>query len=90
MVGTMPLWSNLFLGDIGRHGKTDVYKHWSEKFGALPCITYITRTKGIIEKRHVSLKHMYLNNKNARIDEVIPQILQNYPCTINIRLFLPD
>ena len=72
MFGLAPLWTNLLLGDIGRHGTSIIYRNWSAKYDKQQCIINATKTKGFIEKHHRSLKHIFLDEKNARIDLVIP------------------
>ena len=32
MIGLAPLWCNMLLGNIGRHGKEQVYTNWSLKY----------------------------------------------------------
>ena len=73
MIGLAPLWRNMLLGNIGRHGKGEVYTNWSLKYSKKQCVTNITKTQGIIEK-HDSLKHIYLNKKNDRIDSVVQRL----------------
>ena len=61
-------------GNLGRHDKSNVYKDWQNKYAALPCISDITRTQGLIEKHNDSLKHIYLNKNNECLDAVIPSL----------------
>ena len=55
--------NNMLLGNIGRHGKGQVYTNWSLKYSKKQCVTNITKIQGIIEKHNDSLKHIYLNKK---------------------------
>ena len=77
MIGLAPLWTNLLLGDIGRHGTSIIYRNWSAKYDKQQCIISATKTQGFIEKHHQSLKHIFLDEKNARIDLVIPQLYRS-------------
>ena len=77
MIGLAPLWTNLLLGDIGRHGTSIIYRNWSAKYDKQQCIINATKTQGFIEKHHLSLKHIFLDEKNARIDLVIPQLYRS-------------
>ena len=63
MICLAPLWCNMLLGNIGRHGKGEVYTNWSLKYSKKQCVTNITKTQGIIEKHNNSVKHIYLNKK---------------------------
>ena len=74
MMGLSCLWSNLMRGNLGRHGNNIAYKDWEAKYASLPCITNVTRTQGLIEKHNDSLKHVYLNKKNARLDVVVQNL----------------
>ena len=77
MIGLAPLRTNLLLGDIGRHGTSIIYRNWTAKYDKQQCIINATKTQGFIEKHHQSLKHIFLDEKNARIDLVIPQLYRS-------------
>ena len=62
------------LGDLGRHGNSNIYQAWSEKFEKFPCVTHVTKTQAIIEKHNDSLKNIYLKRKNGRLDEVVDDL----------------
>ena len=74
MLGLAPLWINALLGDIGRHGQSEHYQSWTEKFRERQCILNCTKTQGIIEKHHQSIKQIFLDQKNGRVDQVIRQL----------------
>ena len=69
--GLLPLWTSLHLGDQGRHGDTEVYEQWSNKFSQLDCVKDPPKTQGIIEFHQKSVKHIAMNSKRDRLDEVI-------------------
>ena len=71
MIGLTPLWCNALLGDIGRYGDGEAYINCSNNFRQRKCITSLTNTQGIIEKYNDSLKNVFLNKKNDRVDSVI-------------------
>ena len=68
MIGLTPLWCNALLGDIGRHGDGEAYVNWSNNFSQRKCITSVTKTQRIMEIYNDSLKNVFLNKKNDRID----------------------
>ena len=71
--GLIPLWTSLHLGDQGggRHGTSSVYKMWSDKYSNYDCITNPPRTQGIIEFHQKSVKHISMNSKRERLDDVV-------------------
>ena len=74
MLGLSCLWTNMMVGDLGRHGETKPYADWRQKFGEIDCIVRPTRTQGLVEKHHDSLKNVFLEQKNCRLDVVIPKL----------------
>ena len=68
--GLIPLWTSLHLGDQGRHGTSSVYKMWSDKYSNYDCITNTPRTQGIIEFHQKSVKHINMNSKRERLEDV--------------------
>lgn len=72
--GILPLWTRFHLGDQGRHGKTTPYTQWSKIFSDLDCIVNPPKTQGIVEFHHKSVKHVSLNSKRDRIDNVISNL----------------
>ena len=74
VIGFTPFWGKLMLGDLGRHGNSNVYQAWSEKFGKIPCVANVTTTQAIIEKHNDSMKNVYLKRKNGRSDEVVDDL----------------
>ena len=73
--GLLPLWSDLHLGDQGRHGRSEIYRMWSDKFADRDCVQNPPRTQGIVEFHHKSLKHITMNSKRERIDSVVGNLL---------------
>ena len=72
--GLLPLWTSLHLGDQGRHGDTIAYQCWSEKYGKKECVMDPPKTQGIIEFHQKSVKHISLNSKRERLDEVVQNL----------------
>ena len=72
--GLLPLWTSLHLGDQGRHGASDIYKGWSNKFKHFDCVKDPPKTQGIIEFHHKSVKHITMNSKRERVDNVISNL----------------
>ena len=72
--GLLPLWSSLHLGDQGRHGTSECYKNWSQKFSSRECVKDPPRTQGIVEFHHKSVKHISMNSKRERIDSVVANL----------------
>ena len=71
----IPFWTSVHLGDQGRHGKTEPYRLWSEKFAKRSCVIDPPRTQGIIEFHNKSVKHITLNSKRNRLDGVVSNLL---------------
>ena len=69
--GLLPLWSSLHLGDQGRHGTSECYRNWSQKFSHRECVQDPPRTQGIVEFHNKSVKHISMNSKRERIDSVV-------------------
>ena len=69
--GLLPLWTSLHLGDQGRHGSSTTYQSWSAKYGNKECVINPPKTEGIIEFHQKFLKHISLNSKRERLDEVV-------------------
>ena len=68
--GLLPFWTSLHLGDQGRHGSSDIYIRWSNKFSSYDCITNPPKTQGIVEYHKKSVKHITMNSKRQRRDDV--------------------
>ena len=66
-----PLWTSLHLGNQGRHGSTDVYEQWANKFCDAECVKNPPKTQGIIELHQKSAKHITINSKRERLDNVV-------------------
>ena len=64
----------MHLGDRGRHGTSEVYINWSNKFGSYDCVVNPPKTQGIVELHQKSAKHISLNSKRERIDNVISSL----------------
>ena len=63
IIALAPMWSNLLLGDIGRHGTSDVYKTWSKRNNQMQCVINPTKTQGFVEKQRSSEKCVYVAKK---------------------------
>ena len=72
--GLLPLWTSLHLGDQGRHGSSIAYQYWSEKYGKKECVMDPPKTQGIIEFHQKSVKHISLNSKRERLDEIVQNL----------------
>ena len=72
--GLIPLWTSLHLGDQGRHGTSEVYINWSNIFRTYDCVVNPPKTQGIVELHQKSAKHISLNSKRERIDNVISSL----------------
>ena len=73
--GLIPFWTSVHLGDQGRHGKTEPYRLWSEKFAKRSCVIGTPRTQGIIEFHNKSVNHITLSSKRNRLDGVVSNLL---------------
>ena len=62
---------SLHLGDQGRHGDFEVHEQWTNKFSQLDCVKNPPKTQGIIEFHQKSVKHIAMNSKRERLDDVI-------------------
>ena len=69
--GLLPLWTSLHLGNQGRHGSTEVYEQWTNKFCDAECVKNPPKTQGIIELHEKSAKHITMNSKRERLDNVV-------------------
>ena len=67
----LPLWASLHLGNQGRHGSTEVYEQWTNKFWDAECVKNPPKTQGIIELHQKSAKHITMNSKRERPDNVV-------------------
>ena len=74
ILGLACLRTDMMRGDLGRHGVTEEYEEWSKTYESMSCITTETRTQGLIEKHNASLKNVYLEKKNDRLDSVIQSL----------------
>ena len=72
--GLLPFWTSLHLGDQGRHGCTDVYVRWSNKFSSCDCVRDPPKTQGIVEFHQKSVKHITMNSKRQRLDDVVANL----------------
>ena len=74
-MASIALWSSIMLGNIGRHGKTLPYKHYTTKYGNMTDTKYrnisnSNRTQGTIEQNFREAKSIkYRNRRFARLDE---------------------
>ena len=72
--GLLPLWTSLHLGDNGRHGNSDIYLRWSDKFQSIDCVINPPRTQGIVEFHQFSAKHISMNSRRERVDDVVKNL----------------
>ena len=72
--GLLPLWTCLHLKDQGRHGKSNVYIQWSKKLNSLDCVQDPPLTQGIVEFHQKSAKHISMNSKRERLDDVVKNL----------------
>ena len=72
--GLLPFWTCLHLGDQGRYGSSDVYKQWSDKYSSINCVKNPPRTQGIVELHQKSAKHISMNSKRERLDNVVANL----------------
>ena len=61
--GVTPIFTNILLGDISRHGNTAMYTKWKRSCRWKPCIRNPIKTQGIIEKHHDNVKNVFADKK---------------------------
>ena len=81
-MGLACMWSSMMRGNLGRHGKNNFYKKWEKKYGRLPAVKEDVRTQGLIEKHNDSVKNVYLDKKNDRLDAIIRKLYRK--CIIKL------
>ena len=72
--GLISLWTCLHLKDQGRHGTSSVYEEWSAKFASFDCVVNPPRTQGIVEFHQKSAKHITMNSRRERLDDVVKNL----------------
>lgn len=76
-IPTLPLWSNLLIGDLSRHGTSDVYSKCRHHL--------LDRGNTKIEKRFQILKNIALDGRSTkRLDELSVQIKEHVTAVQNL------